>query len=81
MLKQLHQQMMTPNRLQTYWDQVKPFIKSQWPLISDTALNQINGNYDRFLKYLKEAYNNFPLEEARVRDKLQRFFNQLEKIN
>jgi len=70
--------MSTPKRMQTYWDQVKPFIKKEWPRFSDSSLRTINGDYDRFLKYLKQIYNNFPLEEAKARDKLQKFFNQLE---
>ncbi len=70
--------MTTPNRLQTHWNEAKTFIKKEWPKISDTALHRINGDFDTFLKYLKETYNNFPLEEARARDKLQRFLNALE---
>lgn len=70
--------MTTPKRIQTHWKEIKGFIKQEWPLISDTAIKKINGNFDLFLKYLKEAYNNFPLEEAKARDKLQRFLNSLE---
>lgn len=72
--------MTTPNRLETHWNEVKKFIKNEWPDLSDTALQRINGNYDLFLKYLKEAYDNFPLEEAKARDKLQRFLNKLDGV-
>jgi len=72
--------MSTPNRLQTHWPEVKQFIKKEWPLISDWSLGKINADFDRFLKYLKSNYNNFPLEEARARDKIQKFLNKLENI-
>jgi hypothetical protein len=71
--------MTTPNRLQTHWDQAKVYIKKEWPKLSDTAIRKINGDFDRFLKYLKDTYNNFPLEEAKARDKIQLFLNSLEK--
>ncbi|MBI2340667.1 MAG: hypothetical protein HYU99_09965 [Deltaproteobacteria bacterium] len=72
--------MTMPNRLQAHWEKAGGFIKKEWPLLSDTAILKINGNFDLFLKYLKEAYNNFPLEEARARDKIQRFLNSLENV-
>lgn len=70
--------MTTPNRMQAHWEQVAGFIKKEWPLLSDTAIRRINGNFDLFLEYLGETYDNFPLEEARARDKIQRFLNSLE---
>ncbi len=72
--------MSTSNRLQTHWSEVKKYIKKEWPLLSDTAVGRIHGNYDVFLKYLKESYGNFPLEEAKARDKLQRFLNNLDRV-
>ena len=74
-------QKMTPNRLQNHWKEISHFIKKEWPKISDTALKNMNGNFDLFLKYLKEAYNNFPLEEAKARDKIQSFLNGLDQID
>ena len=73
--------MTTPNRMETHWEKAAGFIKKEWPLLSDTAIRRINGNFDLFLKYLKETYNNFPLEEARARDKIQRFLNSLDNIS
>ncbi len=72
---------MTPNRLQTHWHEVKKFIKKEWPLLTDTAISRINGDFDKFLKYLKETYSNFPLEEAKARDKIQRFLNTLDGVD
>lgn len=71
--------MSTPNRMQTHWKELATFIKKEWPKLSPTAINTIDGDYDRFLKYLKESYNNFPAEEAKARTKIQAFLNQLEK--
>lgn len=64
--------------MQTYWNQTATFIKKEWPLFSETALQDINGDYTKFLGYLKDYYNDFPLGEAKARDRLQRFFNSLE---
>jgi len=64
--------------MQTYWPQTQQFIKSTWPKFTDVELKHIDGNFDVFLKYLKEYYNNFPLTEAIARQKLQRFFNKLD---
>lgn len=68
----------TPNRMQTHWEKVRTFIQKEWPLLSPTAVRRINGDFDSFLEVLKDTYNNFPLEEAKARDKLQRFFNSLD---
>lgn len=73
--------MSTDNRLQDHWNEAKKFIKKEWPRLSDTAIARMNGNFDVFLKYLKESYNNFPLEEAKARDKIQAFLNTLEKTH
>lgn len=70
--------MTTPNRMETYWQEVAVFIKQEWPLISDSAIKKINGNFDLFLKYLQESYNQFPLTEATARNKIQNFLNTLE---
>lgn len=69
----------TKNRFQDFWEDTKPFIKQLWPLFTDVELKHINGNYDTFLKYLNELYNNFPATEAIARDKLKKFFNYLEE--
>lgn len=64
--------------METYWQEVAVFIKREWPLISETAIKKINGNFDLFLKYLQESYNQFPLTEATARNKIQNFLNTLE---
>lgn len=69
----------TPNRMETYWPEAREFIKKTWPRFTDVELDRINGNFDRFLFYLREFYNNFPLQEAIARQKLQRLFNALDK--
>ena len=72
--------MTTPNRMQTHWVPLKGFIKQQWPRFSDTVIENINGDYDVFLKNLKDIYNNFPAEEAKARMKIQAFLNQLDNV-
>lgn len=73
--------MSTPNRMQTHWTELRTYIKKEWPKFSDSQLASINGDYDRFLKILRDLYNNFPLEEARARNKLQDYLNTLEDID
>lgn len=73
--------MATLNRLETHWNKAKTFIGQEWPELSPTAIEGIQGNYDRFLKVLKEYYNNFPREEAIARQKLQKFLNRLDNID
>lgn len=68
----------TPNRMQTYWSETRAFIQENWPKITDVDLDRINGNFDNFLFYLKQYYNNFPLNEAIARGKLQKFFNAMD---
>lgn len=68
----------TPNRLETCWKEARPFIKKTWPRFTDVELDRINGNFDKFLFYLNEFYNNFPLTEALARDTLQKFLNEIE---
>jgi len=65
--------------MQLHWGQVKGFIRKEWPKISVSAVEKINGDFDLFLKNLIEAYDNYPLEEAKALDKLQRFLNSLEE--
>lgn len=71
----------TSNRMETFWPETREFIKKTWPKFTDVEINRINGDYDLFLKYLKEFYNNFPLMEAIALDKLQKFFNYQEEKN
>lgn len=72
--------MPTENRMQAHWVEVKQFIQKEWPLLSKTVLDQVNGDYDKFLEHLKETYNQFPLEEAKARNKIKIFLDVLEKI-
>lgn len=67
--------------MQLHWGQVKEFIGKEWPKISESALERINGDFDLFLKYLIESYDNYPLEEAKALDKLQRFLNALDEVS
>ncbi|MDO8519690.1 MAG: hypothetical protein Q7T11_05965 [Deltaproteobacteria bacterium] len=64
--------------MQTHWPETAAFIKKEWPLLTDAAIRGVNGDFDKFLKILKETYNQFPLEEAKAREKIQRFVNTLE---
>ena len=64
--------------MQEHWPEVAVYIKKEWPRLTQAAIRGVNGNYDRFLAVLKETYNGFPLEEAKAREKIQRFINGIE---
>ncbi|MBX7147618.1 hypothetical protein K1X76_00910 [bacterium] len=72
--------MTTPNRMQEHWSDLKIYIKQEWPRFSDATIENVNGDFDRFLKHLKDLYNNFPLEEAKARSKIQAYLNHLEGL-
>lgn len=71
--------MSTPNRMQTYWPDVMAYILTQWPKLSPSVLENISGDFDKFLVHLKEIYNDFPYQEAVARQKIQAFINQIEE--
>lgn len=69
----------TNNRMQKNWWDVRGYIAATWPKLNDTDLDRINGNFDRFLEYLREYYGGFPMTEAIARAKLNAVFNDLEQ--
>jgi hypothetical protein len=69
----------TENRLETYWDEAKIFIKEHWPKFTDVELAHVNGDFDEFARQLKLLYNNFPMGEAQARARFQVFFNKMEE--
>lgn len=69
----------TENRLETYWQDAQIFIQKNWPKFTAVELSHVNGDFDAFLVQLKRLYNNFPLNEAIARQKLQVFFNKMEE--
>ena len=68
----------TNNRMQRHWEEVASYIKSEWSQIGDVELARINGDFDKFIFYLKEYYGNFPFNEALARGKLQKILNDLD---
>ena len=69
-----------PNRMQRHWDEVRSFLKREWPRLTDFDLNEIDGEYDRLVKKVRELFGG-PVEitqESFIRDKVQRFLNNLE---
>ncbi|MBI1909822.1 MAG: hypothetical protein HYS22_06600 [Deltaproteobacteria bacterium] len=69
----------TPNRLQTDWESVQRFVKTEWPLLTDFDLKEIDGEYDRLVLKIKELYHGpaWITQEAGIKDKLQNFLNSL----
>jgi uncharacterized protein YjbJ (UPF0337 family) len=71
----------TPNRMQRHWDIVKPYLKREWPKLTDVDLEQIDGEYDRLIGKVRELYRTGDeiQIEAGIKGRLQRFLNDLEK--
>lgn len=72
--------MNTPNRMQEHWDAVKPYLKREWPRLTDVDLEQIDGEYDRLIRKVRELYRTGAeiQIEAGIKGKLQRYLNELE---
>ncbi len=72
----------TPNRMQKHWDAVKPYLKREWPRLTDVDLEQIDGEYDRLIGKVHELYRTGDeiQIEAGIKGKLQRFLNGLDGV-
>lgn len=72
----------TPNRMQLHWDVMKAYLRREWPKLSDVDLEEIDGEYDRLIHTLKELYRcgDEIQIEAGIRDKIQRYLNELESV-
>ncbi len=56
------------------WNQLRGPIKTWWNKLSDTDLDEINGNYDILVSKLQEKYGyNVQTAEAQVRQRLGEF--------
>ncbi len=73
----------TPNRMQEHWETVRPFLQREWPRLTEADLDEVAGQYDRLIHKIKRLYHGGEeiMLEAAIKSKLQRFFNQVEKIN
>jgi uncharacterized protein YjbJ (UPF0337 family) len=56
------------------WNQLREPIKTWWDKLSDTDLDEINGNYDILVSKLQEKYGyNVQRAEALVKQRLGEF--------
>ncbi len=56
------------------WNQLRGPIKTWWDKLSDTDLDEINGNYDILVSKLQEKYGyNVQRAEAQVKQRLGEF--------
>ena len=72
---------MLPNRMQSHWLHVIPFLKKEWPKLTDDDLVRIDGEYDRLIHTIKVLYGGGEeiQQEAAIKGKIQRFLNFLEE--
>ena len=69
--------------MQEYWEKARPFLKREWPLLTEVDLDEIGGQYDRLITKLYEIYRGRVeiMKEAAVKGKLQKFLNDCEREN
>ena len=73
----------TPNRIEKNWDAVVPFLKRTWTKLTDVDIEEVDGRYDRLIDKIKDIYggNIQIMQEAHIKQTLQTFLNDLEKID
>ncbi len=70
----------TANRLQTHWGEIQPFLKQEWPRLTQVDLDEINGHYDRLIQKIHELHGggqNIQIEGG-IKTKIQNYINALE---
>lgn len=65
--------------MQEHWEEVKKFLKQEWPKLTDVDLEEIDGEYDRLITKIKEIYGG-PEEitqEAAIKGKIKRIIDRV----
>ncbi len=65
--------------MQQHWQEAQKFLKREWPRLTDVDLEEIDGEYDRLIRKIKELYRGSDeiMQEAPIKEKLQQFLNAL----
>jgi uncharacterized protein YjbJ (UPF0337 family) len=73
----------TPNRMQSHWQKVRHFLKTEWPKLTETDLDEIDGEYDRLIHKVKKIYRTGDeiQIEAGIKGKIQLFLNHLDNLD
>ncbi|MBI2067201.1 MAG: hypothetical protein HYW02_00205 [Deltaproteobacteria bacterium] len=63
--------------MQEHWEEVRAFLKREWIHLTEVDLDEIDGEYDRLIRKIKEIYKGADeiTQEAAIKSKLQRFLN------
>ena len=69
-----------PNRMQSHWEEVRKILEREWPRLTPVDLEEIDGEYDRLIRKIRELYGGPDeiTQEASIKGHLQRLLNQLE---
>lgn len=72
--------MSTPTRLESHWEEISVRFKERWPLLCQTDLEQISGNYDKLITTLKRIYGRGKsiILEADIRDQVNEIIHQVD---
>lgn len=73
--------MSTPNRLQTHWGRLKPFILRKWERLTEGDLQYIDAEFDRLVNVIKERYDEpiKKMKEAEIRFELLKMIERVEE--
>ena len=69
----------TPTRRQENWDEVKKFLKQEWPGLTEVDLEEIDGEYDRLIHKIKEIYRGPDeiTQEASIKGKIKKWVDTI----
>jgi len=70
----------TPNRLDEHWAEVKLRILQEWNLLSEEDLEETGRQFDHIVQLVRRRYGGRVeiIQEAAIRDALNRILQQLE---
>ena len=70
----------TPNRMEDNWAALKPLLKKEWDQLSDADLQYIDKEFDRLVEVIRQRYGGRAeiIQEASIRDRLNKIFKKLE---
>ena len=65
--------------MEANWSRAKEFIQGEWPKLTETDLQWVDGRFDRLIDKIREVYGGRAsiMQEAPIREKLTAFFNSI----
>ncbi|MFO1518736.1 MAG: hypothetical protein U1F57_03585 [bacterium] len=75
--------MSTPNRMETFWKEMRPLLLKKWERLTDSDLDYIDGEFDRLVKVVRQRYDDpvITVKEAHIRQAVLDLLTQVESEN